>query len=162
VRKDVDQKEFLAAFERGVTHRELGERYGVTRRTISTWLAAAGVDPQANAKKRWAAKAARDAERARNAELAQGMRVQAMTNLEALAAEYDVKPLTLAHYAERTGHYDARVRYSLRAGRPRRLPARRSGDGTRLAARVEAACAPWEPRTIAGLLGKRDRNFTLV
>lgn len=161
VKQRPEQKKFLAEFDRGDTHTVLAERYGVNRSTISAWLKAAGVDPQKNVKRRRAAREKKIVADLRRIRAMQGKRILAMQQLEALAKKYKVRPLTLAHWCEATGHYTPGHKVSLRAGRPRRLPRRRSPQGAALAHEVEAACSPWEPRTIAGLLRQKSQNFTI-
>lgn len=153
-------KRFLNEFDRGDTHEVLAARYEVDRSTIRTWLKDAGVDPQLNVKRRRAAREEELRRQLRKVQALQGQRAQAMINLQALADEYGVKPLTLAHWAERTGHYKPGVKVNLRAGRPRSLPRRRSGPGAELAVRVERAAAPWTPRHVAGLIRASARALT--
>lgn len=145
-------KQFLAEFDRGDTHKVLAERYGVSKDTVRNWLKAAGRDPGSNVQKRREERQQALMRKLQEIYDQTGQRELAKINLAALAKRHNVKPLTLAHYAERTGHYTPRGKVNLRAGRPRRLPARTSPQGRRLAQEVEQACAPWEPRTIAGLL----------
>lgn len=145
-------KQFLSEFDRGDTHAVLAERYGVNRTTIRAWLVAAGVDPSLNVKRR-RAKSRKDLmEQVREAAKLQGQRELAMIQLQALADRHGVKPLTLAHWHEGTGHYKPGTKVNLRAGRPRRLPRRRSGPGATLAREVDAACRPWTARWVAGLI----------
>lgn len=150
-----DLKQFLVEFDRGDTHKALAERYGVDRGTIRSWLKAAGRDPSANVKKRRAAKEQARVKKLRKEQELEGKRIQCMAQLQALAKKHKVKPLTLAHWAERTGYYTPGVKVNLRAGRPRRLPRHRSTDGVRLAREVERACNPWTPRHVAGLIRQR-------
>lgn len=151
---------FLKEFDRGDTHAVLAERYGVDRSTIRAWLRAAGVDPQLNVKRRREA-ARRDLEhQVREAAKLQGQRVLAMTQLQALADRHRVKPLTLAHWHEGTGHYKPGAKVNLRAGRPRRLPRRRSGPGATLAREVDAATRPWTARHVAGLIRASKQPLT--
>lgn len=156
-----DQEKFLEEFKRGDTHAALAERYGVNRNTIRAWLKAADLDPSANVKKRRAAREEDLVGKLRQVQAQRGQRELVMTQLEALASKYKVKPLTLAHWYEGTGHYTPGRRLkSLADGRPRHLPRRRSGPGAALRAEVERACNPWQPRTVAGLLRERDRRLT--
>ena len=152
-----EQAKFLKEFRRGDTHAVLADRYGVNRATIRMWLRAAGEDPSANVKKRREARRADLESQVREAAALQGQREQAMIELQSLADQYGVKPLTLAHWAEGTGHYTPGGRVNLKLGRPRLLPRRRSTQGQALARKVDAAAAPWTPRHVASLL---RRNFT--
>ena len=155
--KNEDQARFLQEFYDGDSHRVLAERYGVNRGTISAWIKAAGEDPMLNVKKRREARREALEIQIREAAALQGRREQAKLELKQLADEFGVKPLTLAHWAEGTGHYTPGGKVNLKLGRPRRLPRRRSTQGVALARKVDAAAAPWTPRHVAGLL---RRDFT--
>lgn len=151
---------FLKEFHNGDTHAVLADRYGVDRSTIRAWLISAGVDPQLNVKRRREAARLDLEHQVREAAKLQGQRVLAMTQLQALADRYHVKPLTLAHWHEGTGHYTPGRKVNLRAGRPRRLPRRRSGPGATLAREVDAATRPWTARHVAGLIRASKQPLT--
>lgn len=151
---------FLAEFDRGDTHAVLAERYSVNRRTIHAWLKAAGVDPSLNVKRRREARRKDLEHQVREVAKLQGQRELAMLQLQAIADRHRVKPLTLAHWHEGTGHYKPGTKVNLRAGRPRRLPRRRSGPGAQLSAEVDAACRPWTARHVAGMIRANVRALT--
>lgn len=67
--------------------------------------------------------------------------------LEAIAAEYKVKPNSLAQWVEGAGTYAKR--YSHSSAHQRKLPPRGSMQGILLAARVIEACGTDKLRTLA-------------
>jgi transcriptional regulator with XRE-family HTH domain len=151
-----EQARFIHKFDKlGYTHAKLAEEYGVNRSTIRAWLVAAGVDPQLNVKRRRAAREADLVEQLRQVRKLQGRREQAMAEFQAIADRMGVKPLTLAHWHEGTGHYTPGRKVNLRAGRPRSLPRRRSHQGAQLSVEVDRATRPWTARHVAGLLRQR-------
>jgi transcriptional regulator with XRE-family HTH domain len=126
---------------------EIGTEIGVSRQRVSQILLAAGFSPALRRAERVAENGmAEDAFKRQRAETIARRneeREAARVRLSALAAAFDVRPLTLAMHADRNGIYAEQRKgtgYMYGTGK---LPPRDTPEGRKLAARVKAAAAPW-------------------